>query len=250
MSESIENEEGSMLIPAAEEGKPIEVAEGEYLLSDSIKGTGEIPEWYKSSKYKTVQAQAEAYNSLESKLGSFTGAPEEYTLTVPDGLEGEFRDDDPLLMEARTMFKEMGVNQEGFDRIMGLYLGGTTDDPAQTEANRQENIVEVLGENHAQRISQVSGALSNLLGPEKYAEVMPHVTSASTILAIEAVILANAPKVAPIDNVSNPEGITKAKHSEMMNAKTDDGKAIRYNVDRDYRASVDAYAEQLYNEKM
>ena len=62
-----------------------ELGEGEYFLSDGIKGTGETPEWYKGDKYKSVAEQAKAYTELEKKFGGFTGAPKDVCqLTEPD----------------------------------------------------------------------------------------------------------------------------------------------------------------------
>ena len=49
------------------------VSEG-WMMSEDVKGEGDAPEWFKSSKYKTVADQAKAYAGLESKLGAFTGA--------------------------------------------------------------------------------------------------------------------------------------------------------------------------------
>ena len=51
-----------------------ELSEGEYFLTDGIKGTGEAPEWYKSDRYKSVADQAAAYTELEKKFGAFKGA--------------------------------------------------------------------------------------------------------------------------------------------------------------------------------
>ena len=51
--------------------------EGEYFLSEGIKGAGDMPEWYNPSKYKSVSEQAKAYTELEKKFGGFTGAPKD-----------------------------------------------------------------------------------------------------------------------------------------------------------------------------
>jgi hypothetical protein len=71
-----------------------ELSEGEYFLSDGIKGTGDTPEWYKGDKYKSVAEQAKAYTELEKKFGGFTGAPKD-GYQGPEGIEA----DDALLQE-------------------------------------------------------------------------------------------------------------------------------------------------------
>ena len=61
-------------------------AEG-WMMSEEIKGEGDAPEWFKASKYKSVADQAKAYAGLESKLGSFTGAPTDgYKIEMPEGV--------------------------------------------------------------------------------------------------------------------------------------------------------------------
>ena len=49
------------------------LGEGEFFLSEGIKGVGDLPEWYKADKYKSVAEQAKAYTELEKKFGGFTG---------------------------------------------------------------------------------------------------------------------------------------------------------------------------------
>ena len=62
--------------------------EGEYFLSDGIKGSGDTPDWYKGDKYKSVAEQAKAYTELEKKFGGFTGAPKD-GYSGPEGIEGD-----------------------------------------------------------------------------------------------------------------------------------------------------------------
>jgi len=66
MSEAVENDtlesnEPTSLVDAAEPT----LSEGEYFLTEGIKGTGDTPEWYKAEKYKSVADQAKAYTELE-----------------------------------------------------------------------------------------------------------------------------------------------------------------------------------------
>ena len=41
-----------------------ELGEGEFFLSEGIKGTGDKPDWYVSDKYKTIADQAQAYPAV------------------------------------------------------------------------------------------------------------------------------------------------------------------------------------------
>ena len=53
------------------------LSEGEYFLTEGIKGSGETPEWFKADKYKSIADQAKAYTELEKRFGGFKGAPKE-----------------------------------------------------------------------------------------------------------------------------------------------------------------------------
>tara|TARA_R110002096_G_scaffold187462_1_gene366846 strand:+ start:4345 stop:4605 length:261 start_codon:yes stop_codon:yes gene_type:complete len=63
------------------------LSEGEYFLSDGIKGSGETPDWYKADRYASVAEQAKAYTELEKKFGGFKGAPKD-GYSGPEGIEG------------------------------------------------------------------------------------------------------------------------------------------------------------------
>ena len=63
--------------PSAETQQPASETEATFLFADGVVGEGETPDWFKSSKYKTVSAQAEAFSELDGKFGSFTGAPKD-----------------------------------------------------------------------------------------------------------------------------------------------------------------------------
>lgn len=250
IQEQAEEQRTLLNTPPAEEGGTIQTAEGEWLLSSDVKGIGDRPEWFKGDKYKTVQAQAEAYNALESKFGSFSGAPDDYEMVVPEGMDVQF--DEERLGEAKTMFKEMGMNQEGFNKAMEWYLGEIAGDPEAEEATMAQQVQEVLGEKSAQRISQVSGALSNMLDADTYAEIAPYANTPEAIRLVEAVILATAPKVPPIDGGTNPEGFTMAKLTEMRNERITEGPnkgSLRHHKDPEFRKQIHAYSTALHGEE-
>jgi len=246
-----QQESGSLLNATPPAGETIQTAEGEWLLTSEVKGIGDTPEWFKSDKYKTVQAQAEAYNSLESKFGSFTGAPDEYEMNVPEGLEGEFDKDDPLLVAAREYAKDSNMNQDSFDKLVNLWLTNTIESPEQAQAAMATQLVEVLGDNHAQRISQVSGALSNMLDADTYNEIAPYASTPGAIRLVEAVILATAPKVAPIDGGTNPEGFTMQGLNKLRNERYSDGPnkgELIFHKDPGRRKDIQAYSNALHGE--
>ena len=70
-----------------------------WFLNEEVKGEGDVPEWFKADKYKSVAEQAKAYAGLESKLGAFTGAPKDgYEVELPEGVDVELDSEDPMLV--------------------------------------------------------------------------------------------------------------------------------------------------------
>jgi hypothetical protein len=124
-------------------------AEG-WMMSEEIKGEGDAPEWFKASKYKSVADQAKAYAGLESKLGSFTGAPTDgYKIEMPEGVpEDALNSEDPLLVNFNEWAKEAGLSQEKHTELMGIYVNGMMEAQPSIEDEMQR-----MGKDAPQRIN-------------------------------------------------------------------------------------------------
>ena len=109
--ESDTSEEPVSLVDAAEP----QLGEGEYFLTDGIKGTGDRPEWYLSEKYKSVSDQAAAYNELSKKFGAFKGAPKD-GYSMPEGIDQE----DELMQELVGFANESNMSQDYFNKAWEL----------------------------------------------------------------------------------------------------------------------------------
>ena len=247
--EAVAPETPSLLNAVATGAEPMTLGDGEWALTATQKGTGDMPAWFKADKYNTVADQAEAYKGLESKLGAFTGAPETYVQNVPEGFEGEFAADDPLLTGFTEWAQKSGVNQDGYDELISMYINATTETPEQTEAARSAELHEILGPNHQQTINEVSGQLANTLSAEALAAIKPFMTHPETIKALEIVNLANAPKVAPINGGTNPDGVTMEGLNALRNERFTDGPnkgAYKFHHDSALRAKIEAYSTELH----
>ena len=173
-------EEGGTLL---DEATPT-LSEGEYFLSDGIKGTGEAPEWYKSDKYSSVAEQARAYTELEKKFGGFTGAPKD-GYVGPEGVDAE----DGLLAELKEFASNNNMNQEAFNQAWELL---TANEEAYEQVSQEQEIA-ALGENAQQRIKNVEGFLKNNLDAETYEAARDLVTDAKSVQLIEMIVSATAP---------------------------------------------------------
>jgi hypothetical protein len=204
------------------------LGEGEYYMADGIKGTGEIPEWYKSDKYNSVSEQAKAYTALESKFGGFTGAPKD-GYALPEGITKE----DGMAEELLSFASDSNMSQASFDRAFELLS-------AQSVATEDVNIereLSALGDNASGRIKSVEGFMKNNLDSETYEKVRYSVNSAATVELIESLIKATAPTKLPIDGGEAPEGLTWSAIETEMFRKDDNGNLMR-SVNRDHEAKI------------
>jgi hypothetical protein len=211
-----------------------ELGEGEFYIAEGIKGTGDLPEWYKADKYTSVSEQAKAYTELEKKFGGFTGAPKDgYELA--EGVSKE----DGMIEELYAFAEESNMSQASFDKAYQLLS-------AQSVATEQVNIdqeLAALGTNASGRIKSVEGFMKNNLDAETYEKVRYSVNSAATVELIESLISATAPKKLPIDGGEAPEGLTWAAIETEMFKKDENGNLMR-SVNREHEAKIQAMMKQ------
>lgn len=218
------NEGMASLVDAAEPT----LGEGEYFLTEGIKGTGELPEWFKADKYKSIADQAKAYTELEKRFGGFKGAPKD-GYQPPEGIEP----DDALFAELKTFAEETNMSQDAFDRAWGLLQ-------AQSEAVEEvslETEMAKLGDNATGRIKHVEQFMKNNLDPETYERLRYAVNSAESVELVEALIKSTAPAKLPIDGVVEPGGITWQAIEAEMYKKDENGNLLR-SVDRNHEAKI------------
>ena len=194
------------------------LGDGEYFLTEGIKGSGDSPEWYKADKYKSVAEQAKAYTELEKKFGSFTGAPKD-GYSGPEGIES----DDALLQELTEFASKTNMSQEAFGEAWELLSAQSS--AAETVSREQE--IAKLGDNAGERIKNVEGFLKNNLDSTDYDQVMNLVTDARSIELVEALVKATSPVKLPIDGGHSPTGMTWSDIEAEMFKKSGDGQLLR-----------------------
>ena len=218
------NEGVGSLVDAAEPT----LGEGEYFLTEGIKGTGEVPDWYKADKYKSVADQAKAYTELEKRFGGFKGAPKD-GYSVPEGIEA----DDPLFAELKAFAEDTNLSQDAFDRAWDLLQ-------AQSEAVEEVSLeaeMAKLGDNATGRIKHVEQFMKNNLDPDTYERLRYAVNSAEAVELVEALIKSTAPAKLPIDGVVEPGGVTWQAIEAEMYKKDEHGNLLR-SVDRNHEAKI------------
>lgn len=215
------------------------LAEGEYFLTDNVKGIGDIPEWYKADKYKSVAEQARAYTELEKKFGGFTGAPKDgYELY--DGVES----DDALWAELVEFGNETNMNQSAMHKAWELL---TAQEQAFEQVSLEEEIGK-LGPNALERIATVEQFMKNNMEPEMYEEYRDAVDSAKTIGLIEELIKTMRPAQLPIDGFIEPGGIEWADIEAEMFKKDNNGNLLR-SVDINHERKIQRMMKEYGGDK-
>lgn len=214
-------------------------------LGAEVYGSGEKPE-YLQEKYGSVEEQAKAYPELAQKMGSFTGAPDVYDV-AKFADTGVFKSDAESFQGVNALMKDMGINQEGYDKLMDWYIK----DRAEVEgayAYDQDYEKEQLGTDAEHRINRADTFMRSHLDADGYDEVKDLLHSADSVKLVEALIGATAPVKLPKDGGPNPGGMDKEKLKEMRYARTENGD-LRMSVDPEYRKQVEAHWENYFGKK-
>jgi len=96
----------------------------EWFYNVDVKGEGPRPEWL-NDRFNNVFEQAKSYNEARKAMGGFSGAPKDgYSLEK----FGETVDsDNAAFKEFDGLAKELKMSQEGYDKIVELYIKDETE---------------------------------------------------------------------------------------------------------------------------
>lgn len=215
------------------------LGEGEFFLSDGIKGVGDQPEWYKADKYKSVAEQAKAYTELEKKFGGFTGAPKD-GYSVVEGVEP----DDALWQQLVSFGENTNMSQSAMNDAWELL---SAQDQAVEEVSMEIELKK-LGDNGTERVKVVEQYMKNNLDDDKYERLRFAVDSAETVELIEALVKSTAPAKLPIDGYIEPGGITWEDIESEMYKKSDNGQYLR-SVDPNHEAKIQRMMKEFGGDK-
>ena len=241
-------ESGSLLSGAGEAGAGEAGAAGgeagaggettDWYVAEGVKGEGDKPDWYNANKYKSVEEQAKAYPALAAKFGAFTGAPEgDYELVMPEGYEGEFLTEDPLLIAFTNFAKESNMSQEGYTKMLHSYVENLgLDDGASKQAE-----LAALGDNAPTRIDNIAKWGKANLDAEGFEGLLDATTTAKGFKAVEALIALTKTAKIPLGDNQRMSTVTK---SELDAAVADP----KYKSDPSFRKEVDAKFKAFYGE--
>ena len=218
------------------------VSEG-WMMSEDVKGEGEAPEWFKSNKYKTVADQAKAYAGLESKLGAFTGSPEDgYKVELPEGIDAEIDAEDPMLVNFNEWATEAGLSQEAHSKLMEIYVNGLME--AQPSIDDE---IKRMGKDAPQRINDFTSWAKTNFDESEFATLQSLATTAEGFGVLEKMrgMLRETDVSAP-DNVKSVDSTTKeALYDLIKDPKYQESPEFRKDVEKKFEAF---FGKQASNE--
>lgn len=162
-----------------------------------------VPESFwdaKAGKITDDKALSEHFNQIiardaaeQSRKLSLPEKPDAYKVELPadfkppEGVEFKFNDADPLLAQARTMAHEMGISQEGFSKLLGLYAGSQIASQ-QAIANARNAEIAKLGTTGPARITALDTFFKAQLGEAEGRQFMSRVLTASDVAIAEKLV--------------------------------------------------------------
>lgn len=244
-SESVESVSSDTSIETTVESTEVssEDSQPSFLFADGVVGSGDVPEWFKSSKYKTVSDQARAYTELESKFGSFSGAPKDGKYEV-EGLNFE---ENPLM----SVVAEWGIeNQLSNDGLGQLVAKVQELSQKQIEEDR-ENAINELGENANQRLQYLSNWGKNNLEADEFEYFQGLAQTAGHVKVLEKIISkAKNSKLVNTDSVNTKSSSRENQEEELkkMYTATDGNGARLMEIDSGYRNKVNKMFKEFYGD--
>lgn len=191
--------------------------------------------------------QAKAYTELQTKLGGFTGAPEDYKINVSDELKEkgvEIADDDPILEEAFKMAKDIGMNQDGFDKMLDIFAMSKV---AEQEASQLGVADEMksLGNNAETRVNNLDAWGKANLPADLYDGFVDMAQSASAVKAMEQLISMTRNAPVSTDTTKATPGVS-SEELKAMQFETDEHGNRKMQTSPEFKARFDKLAAEVW----
>jgi len=212
----------------------------------------ETPEWFKADKYKTVEDQAKAYVDLEKQFGGFTGAPDDYEVTLAEGVEYELDPEDGLLKDFTEFAKESGMNNDTYNKFVNRFVEQELANIQADEKLAADHVAEqmkALGDKGEARLQNVASWAKAQLGSEDlYNKFAAGLTDAGMVEVFEMIMdkTGNAPQGTSHQQPPAPQ-VTMEQINEMQFAVDEHGNRKMQNPE--YAARVRKMYEQLQGTK-
>lgn len=195
----------------------------------------------------TVEEQAKAYSSLESRFGSFTGAPKDGKYAeykAPENLGVELVSDHPLLADFDKWAATKQLNQEGRNELLTMLMQYEASNLP--DANAQKAL---LGPNADARLTAVDAWGRANLDATGYATLRSAASGhqAAAVFQIVETLIGKSNQAAlpkPGADIPPPPATTNEAYSAAMKQKDANGQLL-YFTDPQHRLKTEAMANSI-----
>lgn len=144
---------------------------------------GDLAKWgegWKNAQTKIRQRRSEIEKEVREEIEAERAGQAPTTYVIPEALQKEVKDDDPVVQRFQEAAREVNLSQEGYAKILSAVFKGVGEFTAREE--------ELLGPQVAERIQQVSSFLDTALGKEDAAILKATLTTADRVVAFETLM--------------------------------------------------------------
>lgn len=206
-----------------------------YFLAENVAGEGDTPEWFKADKYKTIADQAKAYveaekslGQMRDKIGKFTGAPEQYDVVLPDGVQLDT--EDPIFSQAQEWARGINLDQDGFNSLVEMYskIELAKEQAFEEQYNQEKSQIE----NFDSRVKNIN----DFLTANKMEALADSITTKAGLEQFEALLnMAGKSSISAEGDTSSIP--TEEEINKLMFEKDEFGRQI-YGYDKERQAKV------------
>lgn len=187
-----------------------------------------LPEDYWDASAKAVKGddfrksfdELRAFKAQEDvRTATRPKTPDEYQVKLPEswkapeGIEFKFKDDDPLLSQARQWAHKRGLDQDAFTEALELYAGAQVGTVAQIKAAREAEIAK-LGTTGPARVDAVMTWMKSMVGDEGARSLSSMLVTADIVSSFEKLLLKYGNQGAGQYNASGRDGGSRAPTDE------------------------------------
>lgn len=224
--------------------------------NQEVQRPEDVPEKFWDAEKKEVKNDAvlTSYLELEKQFGSFTGAPDEYIAALSDELKEqgvELADEDPMIETAKEFAKEVGMNQDGFSKLMNLYgmveLAKKTADQEAIAAD-----IASLGDNADRRLNNLTQWANKNLGADMQEGFKDLAVGADAVKALEQIVSMTRNAPVEVDGAAAAASISTEEVQKMQFEKDENGNR-RIQTDPEFKKRYEemrdaAYGTEPFNE--
>jgi len=229
-----------------------EMASGEAESTEATERPENVPEKFWDAENSAVKHDdvLKSYSELESRFGSFTGAPEEYAVGLSEELKEagvEIDADDPMVEEAIKFAKEAGMNQDGFSGMVNLYA---TMELAKSKAEAEAMTADIasLGDNADRRLNNLSQWASKNLPEDLMDGFKDAAVSADSVKALEQLVSMTRSAPVQVSEAQSSPGVSREEVQKMQFEKDEHGNR-RIATDPAFAAEFRKKHAALYGEE-